>query len=305
MVSKTSNVGGIIVSENFVYVNITSEGAPLNPQTLDDERHATNQFLMWASNDTVMQLQVISTNDRVKYYLNTANGQEWKEEPAIAVQFGPFFGKIPWSESGFRTERLAERFFGRLIAAVPDRFLPNVDGENILLFSRQRALEIMRNANVSKAVAGAVWTGVITRRSPYGYMVDVAGVQAWMPLTYVDYGLTKPYTLEIGEMIEVKITGNLTGGRIKRMVVSRRDAQPNPYDLFHQKYSTGVSYPAEVFMVTGRSGMAALPDGVKVQIRQRDDTRSTIRTGSKVKVRLRRKMDKEKMFTGEVERILG
>ncbi|EPZ47890.1 MULTISPECIES: S1 RNA-binding domain protein [Alicyclobacillus] len=292
------------MNEDVVYVNITSEGAQLNPQTLDDERHATNMFLMWASNDTVMQLQVMSTNDKVKYYVNTANGQEWKEENAITVKYGPVFGKIPWSEAGFANERQAERYFNRFISAVPHHFIPNVDGESVFVFSRQRALEIMRNANVSKVVAGATWTAVIKRRNDYGYIVDVSGNDMWLPISLVDHKVSKPYELEIGEMIEIKITSNTTEGRIRRVIVSRRDAKPNPYDLYHQKYSTGVSYPAEVSSVSGRTGMAVLPGGVMVRIRQREDTRGTLRTGSHVKVRLNRKSEKDKMFIGDVERIL-
>ena len=288
----------------MVYVNITSEGARVNPQILDDHDHAIAMFLAWRSNDTVMQTRVITTDAKVKYYVNTASGQEWREEPALTIQYGALFGYVPLSESGFGNLRQMDRYFNRYVAVVPERFIPNSDGESVLLFSRRRALEIMQGANLNKIVPNAIWTAVITARTAFGYSVNIGGYRAWLPLSLVDHNVVEPYTLQLDDMIQVKITEHLTRGNSRRLIVSKKDATQSPFDLGHEKYRLNARYAAEIIKFRGRFGYAALPEGILVRVHQSHDERNVIRPGAHVRVRLKQRNVEDKMFIGEVEDII-
>lgn len=291
-------------NQNAVYVNITSEGARLNPQILDDHEHAIAMFLVWRSNETVMQSKVVTTDATVKYYVNTASGQEWKEEPALTIEYGSLFGYVPLSESGFRNIRQMERYFNRYVAVVPDRYVPNSDGESVLLFSRRRALDIMQGANLNKIVPGTTWTAVVTARTPVGYTVNIGGYRAWLPLSLVDHHVVEPYTMQLDEMVQVKVTENVTNGNSRRLIVSKKDATQSPFDIGHEKYRLNARYAAEILKFRGRFGYAALPEGILVRVQQSSDARGAMRTGTPVKVRLKRRSVEDKMFIGEVEDIL-
>lgn len=288
----------------MVHVNITAEGARLNPQILDDQDHAIAMFLVWRSNDTVMQTRVITTDAKVKYYVNTANGQEWKEEPALTIQYGSMFGYVPLSESEFRNLRQMDRYFNRYVSVVPDRFIPNSDGEPVLLFSRRRALEIMQGANLNKIVPDTTWTAVVTARTASGYTVNIGGYRAWLPLSLVDHHVVDPYTLQLDDMIQVKITEHVTTGNSRRLIVSKKDATQSPFDVGHEKYRLNARYAAEIIKFRGRFGYAALPEGIMVRVQQSHDERNVMRPGAQVRVRLKQRNVEDKMFIGEVEDII-
>ena len=290
---------------NAVYVNITSEGARVNPQILDSEEHALSMFMLWRSNDTTMQAEVVGI-ERVKYYLNTSDGQQWKEENALVVEFGPLLGYVPLSETGLRNERQMFRYIGRYIAVIPDRYNPNSDGKALLLFSRQRAIELMQGANLNQLQVGETWTGVVTMRTAGGYMVNVAGYRAWLPMSLVSYSLSKATDLEIGEMIQVKITDRVKRQEgTLRLVVSRRDAVPNPFDIHGNKYAAGGSYLAQMVTLSGRSGYATLNDGVQIRVVPGRTERDALRPGTRVLVRIRRVNAQEKVLEGTIAQVIS
>ncbi len=278
-----------------VYLNITAEGARINPQQFDSDEHALMMFMSWRSNDTVVQA-LVTGSERIKYYLNKADGQEWHEEESLMIRFGPLIGHVPLSESGLPSADRFTRYYNRYIAVMPDRFNPGTGERPILLFSRQRAQEAMQNANVSKITPGTTWTGVIYRRLPRGYMVNVGGFPTWLPLSLVDFNVVKPRELQIGEMVTVKVTDQRSGNTI---VVSRKDAMENPYDLHKGKYVRGGNVLAQVRVLRGPNGYAVLHDGVNVRFR-RGGEREMLRTGTWVNLRITGHNDEEKVLIGTV-----
>lgn len=290
--------------QNPVYVNITSEGARLNPQTLDSDDHALAMFLMWKSNDTVFQARVIGY-ETIKHYYNGTEGQIWKEEEALVVQFGPSVGFVPISESGgLNNVRQFTRYVGRYISVIPDRFNPNVEGKPLMLFSRSRALQLMKGANEAKIRPGTPWTAVVISRTPVGYIVNIGGFRAWLPLSLVSHTVAKPNEFALGDMFEVQITESTRQVRGSRLlVVSKRDATPHPYDIYALQYRINGVYLAEIKSVLGRSGYAVLPTGVTVRVQARDD-RDVLRTGTRVLVQIHRTNAKEKVFEGIVSDVL-
>ena len=283
------------------YLNITAEGAQINPQIFDNDEQAMAMFFSWRSNDTILQTRVIGS-EVIKYYFNKANGEkEWHEEPAWMIRFGPLIGHIPLSESKISNSERMSRYYMRFLAAMPDRFNPGTGERPLLLFSRRRALEAMQKANLSKLNPGVTWTGVVTERFPRGYIIDVGGFHMWLPLSLVDYQVVQPKTLALGEMIEVKITENRNK---KLMVVSRKDAQENPFDHHQEKYVQGSRAIGQVRVLQGLIGYAVLDDGISVRFR-RGIERHILRTGTYVTLRLLRKITEEKVFEGIVEDIVS
>jgi hypothetical protein len=283
-----------------VYLNITAEGARINPQNFDGDEHALMMFMSWRSNDTVVQA-LVTGSERIKYYLNKAGGeQEWREEEALMIRFGPLIGHVPLSESGFLNPNQFSRYYNRLIAVMPDRFNPGTGDRPLLLFSRQRAREAMQNANLPKMTPGTNWTGVIARRLPRGYIVDVGGFSTWLPLSLVDFGVVQPREMEIGEMVTVKITDQRSG---RTIVVSRKDAMDNPYDLHKGKYANGGNVVGQVRVVRGFNGYAVLHDGVSVRFR-RGGEREMLRTGTWVSLRITGRSDEEKVLLGTIQDVL-
>lgn len=290
--------------EPTIYVNITSEGAKINPQVLDHEDHALAMFLMWKSNDTVVQAQVTGF-EKVKHYYNGSEGQIWKEEDALVIQFGPSIGFVPVSEAGgLNNVRQFSRYVGRYIAVIPDRFNPNVEGKPLLLFSRSRALQLMQGANEEKIRPGSSWTAVVSNRTPAGYIVNIGGFRAWLPLSLVSHTVAKPNEFALGDTFEVKImeSSRRVGGS-RLLVVSKRDASPHPYDLHASQYRQNGVYLAEIKTISGRLGYASLPTGVTVRVQARGE-REVLRTGSQVLVQVRRDNPKDKVLEGIVTDVL-
>ncbi|SFU96048.1 hypothetical protein [Alicyclobacillus macrosporangiidus] len=284
-----------------VYLNITAEGARINPQQFDSDEHALMMFMSWRSNDTVVQA-LVTGSERIKYYFNKQdNQQEWREEEALMIRFGPLIGHIPLSESGIANARQFPRYYNRLIAVMPDRFNPGTGERPLLLFSRRRAREAMQNANLPKMSPGTNWTGVIARRLPRGYIVDVGGFSTWLPLSLVDFGVVQPRELGIGEMVTVKIMPERSG---KTIVVSRKDAMDNPYDLHKGKYINGSHVVGQVRVVRGSNGYAVLHDGVSVRFR-RGGEREMFRTGTWVSLRITGRNEEEKVLLGTVEGVIA
>lgn len=285
-----------------VYLNITAEGARINPQTFDGDEHAVLMFWSWRSNNTIVQA-IVTGRERIKYYYNKANGeQEWHEEEALMIRFGPLIGHVPLSESGLTNASKFSRYNNLYIAVMPDRFNPgsNRGDRPLLLFSRRRALEAMQKANLEKLKPNTTWTGVISFQFPRGYVVNVGGFRTWLPLSLVDFNVVNPRELEIGEMVEVKITENKQG---KLIVVSRKDATENPYDLHKEKYVNGSTVIAQVRVVQGTNGYAALHDGVGIRFR-RGGEREIFRLGTWISLRITGRNEEEKTLTGIVEDVI-
>lgn len=282
-----------------IYVNITAEGALLNPQNIESEDQAYVSFLQFRGNNTVSQTKVIGI-ERVKYYLNQEGRQEFKEEWAAVVEFGPVFGYVPLPFSGESDREALTSLIDHRIAVVPLTMNPNA-GQMLLIFDRVRALEIMQSANLDKLKPEIEWTGVVTGVSRKGYLMDLSGFRAWLPNGLVEHGVHQPMSLKRGDMFPVKV---LRRTEKNRLVVSRRDAIPHPFDRYKDRYHKNGQYLAEIKTLGLYGVYAVLGDsGVSVQLR-RGEERGVLDVGTKVLIRLTGKVEAEKLFEGKIEEVI-
>lgn len=280
-----------------IYINITAEGALLGKETLQTEEEAQNAYFQFRSNNTIVQARVVGY-ETIRHYHKTAEGQQWHEEPALIVAFGQLLGHIPLSESGMRHTASWPRIVGQYLACMPDRF-HTAEGRTLYLFSRGRALEAMQKANLDKVRPGVTWTGVIRRRNNYGYLVDVGGFEAFLPLSHVSYDVNAPHVLQRGDMIDVKILQQDEGRKRTRLIVSRREAQANPYDVRKHQYTAGSIWSGTVRGMRGNVLYAYLHDGVLCRSVVAAE-RTVFRMGDKVLIRVHRCDDDQKLIVGSL-----
>ena len=279
-----------------IYLNITAEGAKINPQTIESDEYADYAFRALRGNNSVIQARVMGVG-RVHYYLNEKTGQNFKDEQSIAIDFGETYGYVPLSYSGVPNKDGLERLRGRFISVVPLVANPNVNGERIFIFDRVKALETMKNANVDKIKPDVEWTAVVSRASRLGYFVNIGGFNAWLPNRLVSYDTHEPMTLGLGEMFPVKVLRRVNN----RLIVSKRDAEPHPFDKAKNKYRTGFTYIAEIKNVRVNDAFGVLDEtGIPVRLKK-GEGRVLLHDGSKVVIRLTGKNDEEKLFEGRIE----
>ncbi|MFD1676074.1 hypothetical protein [Alicyclobacillus fodiniaquatilis] len=284
---------------NTIYVNISAEGALLNPEKLEDREQCFATFFQFRTNRTVFQAKAVGI-ENISYHVNQNGEQLHKREDAIVVEYGPFHGYVPISESGYRAASAFVGVLDKYISLVPEHYVP-VDGREIFIFSRTKAVDLMKRANDGKLTNGTDWTAVVRRESEQGYLVNVGGFPAWLPNALVDWTIKdgKAPKLNVGDTIDVKIRDR----NRRRMIVSRRDALGNPFDSNRQKYNPRGRYLAEIVSINALNVYGRFNDGTTVLMR-RNAGRDVLRVGAQVLCRLTGVNDERKLFEGAIERIV-
>lgn len=284
---------------NSIFLNISAEGAQLNPQIIEDRDQAFQTFMQFRLNRTVFQVKAVGI-DVVRYYTNENDTREDKQEEAIVVEYGPLHGYIPLSESGYRGSAPFVSALGKYVSVVPERFV-TIDGRDTFIFSRSKAIDQMRRSNDDKLKKGINWTGVVRRSSQQGYLLNVGGFAAWMPNSMVDWTYVdgQDPKLQVGQTIEV----NIRERQNRRMIVSRRDTMINPFDDNRLKYSLRARYVAKIVTISGLNVYGRFQDGVTVLMR-RNTGRDVLRVGASVLCRLTGVNDERKLFEASIERVV-
>jgi small subunit ribosomal protein S1 len=145
-----------------------------------------------------------------------------------------------------------------------------IDVENEKLrVSRKNLLNKPASEFAKKYKAGDVVKGIVTKFINVGAFVEVDGISVLLPNKFVSFkkGEKASEVLNIGDEIEVKVITIEEDNN--KVIVSRKDVLPNPYEEFAKKYNIGDVVSGKVKHITDFGSFIDLGD-VEALVRKED-----------------------------------
>jgi small subunit ribosomal protein S1 len=141
--------------------------------------------------------------------------------------------------------------------------------EEKLRVSRKNLLNKPASEFATKYKAGDIVKGVVTKFINVGAFVEVDGISVLLPNKFVSFkkGEKANEVLNIGDEIEVKVI--IIEEDNNKVIVSRKDAMPNPYEEFAKKYQIGDIVSGNVKHITDFGSFIDLGD-VEALVRKED-----------------------------------
>lgn len=180
-------------------------------------------------------------------------------------------GLIPLSESGVNPGPSKAMTKSRLLGLLGqelDFIVTHIDTDGeVFLASRKAALERLSGRTWSDLKEGAVRTCVARRVHRGGVVVEIGGVEGFLPASEISYGWVDEIVdvIQPGETFDVKIK-ELDRDK-ERLVVSVKDTAPNPWPDAAKRYAAKSYYCGLVTGVTNYGIFVMLEPGVNALLR--------------------------------------
>jgi small subunit ribosomal protein S1 len=144
----------------------------------------------------------------------------------------------------------------------------NIDEEKLRV-SRKNLLDKPASEFAKKYKAGDVVKGIVTKFINVGAFVEVDGISVLLPNKFVSFkkGEKASDILNIGDEIEVKIITIEEDNN--KVIVSRKDVIPNPYEEFAKNYKIGDEVEGKVKHITDFGSFIDLGE-VEALVRKED-----------------------------------
>jgi small subunit ribosomal protein S1 len=141
--------------------------------------------------------------------------------------------------------------------------------EEKLRVSRKNLLNKPAAEFAKKYSAGDVVKGIVTKFINVGAFVEIDGISVLLPNKFVSFkkGEKASEVLNIGDEIEVKVITIEDDNN--KVIVSRKDVMPNPYEEFAKKYQIGDIVTGKVKHITDFGSFIDLGD-VEALVRKED-----------------------------------
>jgi small subunit ribosomal protein S1 len=141
--------------------------------------------------------------------------------------------------------------------------------EEKLRVSRKNLLNKPASEFAKKYSVGDVVKGIVTKFINVGAFVEVDGISVLLPNKFVSFkkGEKASEVLNIGDEIEVKVITIEEDNN--KVIVSRKDVMPNPYEEFAKKYEVGDMVSGKVKHITDFGSFIDLGD-VEALVRKED-----------------------------------
>ncbi|MGM0379146.1 MAG: 30S ribosomal protein S1 [Bacillota bacterium] len=166
-----------------------------------------------------------------------------------------------------------------------------------LVFSHKeivkKELSKEREALWDKLEVGQVLTGIVRKILNFGAFVDIGGVDGLVHISEISWGkLQNPNKLlNVGEEVKVKVLSY--DQEEEKISLSIKQINPNPWEVFDEKYTIGEVYEGEVVNLTDFGAFVKLEDGLEglVHISEISDERidkpsDELRVGEKIDVKI-------------------
>ena len=194
---------------------------------------------------------------------------------------------MPASRSGVREASEMEKLVGQEIRCRIIKL--DVTDEDVVVDRRVVAEEEERAARERKygqIKEGDVLSGTVRSLADYGAFIDLGGVDALLHVGDISWGrVNKPAdVLSVGQQIEVKVLKVSNEGDKKRISVSLKQLQADPWDAVGQKYKVGDRVRGTVTRLVEFGAFVELEPGVEglIHISEMSWSKGKIRKASDV-----------------------
>lgn len=136
-----------------------------------------------------------------------------------------------------------------------------------LVFSHKAIVKVRLNKEKVKLwnniEEGQVIEGIVRKILNFGAFVDVGGVDGLVHISEISWGkLQNPRKiLSVGDTIQVKVLSY--NEEEEKISLSIKQTQPNPWEVFEEKYTIGEVYEGEVVNLTEFGAFVKLEDGLE------------------------------------------
>jgi len=136
-----------------------------------------------------------------------------------------------------------------------------------LVFSHKAIVKVRLNKEKvklwNKIEEGQIIEGIVRKILNFGAFVDVGGVDGLVHISEISWGkLQNPRKiLSVNDTIQVKVLSY--NEEEEKISLSIKQTQPNPWEVFHDKYTIGEVYEGEVVNLTEFGAFVKLEDGLE------------------------------------------
>lgn len=179
------------------------------------------------------------------------------------IKIGESRAFCPYSQMGYHQKEEPSYFVGRTLTFLIQEF--NREHHNIIV-SNRALIEVQEQERIQKLKkeleVGQTVTGIITKLQSFGAFVEVQGIQALLPISEIKVGRVKDIEqeLEIGQEIEAKILSLDLDH--KRMSISSKSLQDDPWDTINEHYSVGDNIEGTISKIANFGLFVNLEPGV-------------------------------------------
>lgn len=258
---------------------------PTKVQEIEVDQHWKHVYGAY-QNQTILQATVTGIEKQL-------------DKECAVVNVGPIRGYIPLEFTGFENVRQLRNVVGQSIAFK----VLNYDREaGIFTASRTAALEKMAEVTLKKIKEGDTIIAVVRHVSPILVRADIGGIEVKIPIEEISHGWIDDLTEEVkvGDHLKVKVLE--IDAENKKVKVSAKEAQPNPWPDCAGRYQEGNEYVGKVSGVREYGVFVNLEPGVDSLSRHLKF--EEVNKGDRVLVRVLKVDAKKQQITSRITRVL-
>lgn len=249
----TSRRSSDLENNQAVYINTFAEGARIGEPEMLTEKQLPMVVRSWKRSQAIVHYR-LSGVDFIK------NGDIKKEFLVGDIGVAKTMLPLDPEFTGLDHEQALGRLLNYWISAVVEDFDFQDEANPVLILNRKKALERLRAINVHRVQVGGQAYAVIQADIGNAYICDVAGYSAALPKPLYDWDAGK--SAHVGEGFQVKVVQNEN----ERIIVSRRELLPNPFERMDHRVRTGMRVRAHITHITQGAYKAEIYPGVRVSI---------------------------------------
>ncbi len=170
---------------------------------------------------------------------------------------------------------------------------------NRAIFSERQAVQESRDAQKAKLIQeleeGEVRSGVVTGISSFGAFVDLGGADGLIHISELSWSMvnTPEEVVRVGQKVDVFVLR--VDAENKKIALSLRRLQPEPWETINERHNTGDIVNATVTKLTNFGAFARVEDSIEGLIhiselssRMINHPREVVREGDQVEVKILR-----------------
>jgi small subunit ribosomal protein S1 len=172
-------------------------------------------------------------------------------------------------------------------------------GRNRAIFSERQAIQEFRDEQKARLIEelseGEVRMGKVTGISSFGAFVDLGGADGLIHISELSWSLVNSpdEVVSVGDELDVYVLR--VDAENKKIALSLRRLQPEPWETIHERHTVGEVVPATVTKLTNFGAFARVEDSVEglihiseLSTRMITHPREVVREGDEVRVKILR-----------------
>jgi len=219
----------------------------------------------------------------------------------VIVFLGKARGFVPASQlvsdDGKKQEDSDDRFKDLVGKKLMLKVIEMDRSRNRLILSERQAMRDFRRQQKEKLLSelqvGSVRKGVVSSLAPFGAFVDLGGADGLIHLTELSWRRVQDPTevVSIGDEVEVKVIS--VDRERRRIGLSLRQLQPEPWSVIHENYAIGQIVDGVITRLTSFGAFARVDDTIEglIHISELSDHRinhpkEVVKEGQRVRLRI-------------------